>query len=222
MRFDNFRWKIPITFIQIIFLIVQYTLCVPDASSYDSAAELLDAPEVYNATLASPEAVANLDTPYSIYNAGLGTRYVCFPPKFWKSKRAETRDCTNALTGGLPTNIQRGSFHSDGPNDAFKLPFISNVDSCTILVDIVVGQTELTSWLAIHQRVGELIDACAVGSPTYGKTGGATTTGTDDMITLVVGKLKLSPNTDYKSARLSSVPGASINSGINEIDIAKV
>lgn len=112
------------------------------------------------------------------------------------SHRGEIQQCARAALG-LPQAGAPGTFHANGPGDAYHLPVESINGDCRVTVGFVPGATqERTSWAQIYATINSLIIACeslALGT-TELVTGGYTTTGDRHQLTIGVENTRVEPH----------------------------
>lgn len=101
------------------------------------------------------------------FDSGIG---VCDPPPISTETCPTFSDCGNAIRR-LPNDFDKGTFHTDGQKDTFRLPIYESWGSC--IVAVVLGGretvTDKSSWLEISLAAIELNEVCRVGEITGGK-----------------------------------------------------
>jgi len=133
-------------------------------------------------------------------NSGLG---VCDPPLLSIDKRPTFSDCKDAIRRRLPSSPDKGTFHSGGHNDAYRLPLYEYWRSC--IVTIIVGghgsTTDVSSWLEISLAATELNEVCQVGE----YTGGKIMAGATNKIWIKLSKVDISSTLDSEGSWTSVI-----------------
>lgn len=105
-----------------------------------------------------------------------------------KNSRPLYFDCMLAIFK-LPEKHDPGSFHQGKPDDIFRLPKEVSAGSCTARVNIVPGQTDVTSWNNLRFLATSTDGLCHSGQGNLGKSGGTITGGDDGLIRIDLFKL---------------------------------
>ena len=129
----------------------------------------------------------------------LNNNYRCFEAHLLTDRRAKTIDCLRAAAF-LPNLHDAGDFYrGNNPADPFALPYTEVYGTCRVKIDLMFGRPDQSTWLVINMALRKVIDACqfAIGGE---RTGGETTAGTAERITITAESTKW-PTTNVASAK---------------------